>query len=149
MKKLSALSVYLLTLPGLTRDQMTAFIDQGKLSLIGKDRGQGFEIGRFRYDAVISIDRCPAELAELLLSFLVVWIGENDTERDEMGLVDPDVDISFSDDTTVDVEISVEFDEALVIVPDPVGSIAFKGEMWRVGEVEVDVAEGLVGLEAV
>lgn len=149
MRKLSALSVYLLALPGIIRDQMTAFVDQGKLSLIGKDLGEGFEIGRFRYDAVISIDRCPAELAELLLSFLVVWLGENDKERDEMGLVDPDVDISFSDDNTVDVEISVEFDEALVIVPDPEGPVSFKGQMWRVDDAGIDVAENLAGMETV
>ena len=149
MKKLSALSVYLLTLPGITRDQMTSFADQGKLSLTGKDLGTGFEIGRFRYDAVISMERCPSTIAELLLTFLAAWIGENDSDRDSLGLADPDVDVSLSDDNAVDVEISVEFDEALVIVPDLEGPVAFNGQMWRVADAVVNVAEHVAGLEAV
>ncbi|WP_300674099.1 phage tail protein [Desulfoluna sp.] len=149
MKKLSALAAHLLALPGITRDQMTAFADQGKLSLTGKDLGHGLEVGRFRYDAVISIDRCPSSIAELLLSFLVVWLAKNDVERFVQGLADPDVDVSLSDDNTVDVEISVEFDEALVIVPDPEGPLAFEGAQWRVDDAGINVAESLAGLEAV
>lgn len=149
MKKLSSLSAHLLTLPGITRDQMEAFADQGKLSLTGKDLGTGLELGRFRYDAVISIDRCPSSIAELLLSFLVVWLAMHDVERFELDLADPDVDVSLSDDNTVDVEISVEFDESLVIVPDPEGPLAFKGQQWRVDDAGVNVAENLAGLEAV
>ena len=149
MKKLSGLAAHLLTLPGITRDQMEAFADQGKLSLTGKDLGHGLEVGRFRYDAVISIERCPGSIAELLLSCIVVWLNKYDAERFDLDLPDPDVDVSLSDEQTVDVEIGVEFDEPLVIVPDPEGPLAFEGAQWRVGDAGINVAENLAGLEAV
>jgi hypothetical protein len=149
MKKLSALATHLVTLPGITRDQMEAYADLGKLIPVGRDLGHGIEVGRFRYDAVISIERCPASLAEVLLSSLLVWLALHDPEREALGLTDADVDVSLSDEQTVNVEISIEFDEALIIVPDPKGLIAYEGQMWRVDDAGFNVAENLAGLEAV
>lgn len=146
MKKLSALTAHLVALPGITRDQMEAFADQGKLIPTGRDLGNGLEVGRFRYDAVISMERCPSVLAEQLLSTLLIWLAVNDPDRDLMGLADPEVDVSLSDEQAVDVQISVEFDEALTIVPDPDGPVAYDGRMWRVADVVPDVAASLAGL---
>jgi len=149
MKQLSALATYILTLPGITRDQVEAFTDRGKLNPIGKDLGHGLQVGRFRYDAVISIDNCPADSAELLLSGLIIWLSVNDPERESLELSEPDVDVTPLGEQTVFVEISVEFDEALVIVPDPEGPIEYDGRKWRVDDAGVNVAENLAGLEAV
>jgi hypothetical protein len=147
MKKLTGLARHLESLPGIARDQMEAFADLGKLKPTGKDLGKGLEIGRFRYDAVISIERCPAELATLLLSVLLIWLAENDPDRDLLELEDPDVDVTLEDEQTVSVQISVEFDETLTIVPAPDGPITWNGEQWRVDEVPVDMAENLEKLE--
>jgi len=149
MKQLSALAAHIEALPGITRDQMEAYADLGKLIPTGKDLGHGIEVGRFRYDAVISIDRCPATLAETLLSSLLVWLALNDPERDTKGLSEADVDVTLSDEQTVGVEISVEFDEALTIVPGPDGAIVYDGKNWRVDDAGFNVAENLAGLEAV
>jgi len=147
MKKFSALSKKLLSLPGVARDNMDSFIDLGKLNPTGRDRGTGFEIGRFKYDAVISIERFPAKLAEMLLSVLLIWISENDPERDELGLSEPDIDITPEDEGSVTVEISIEFDEALTIIRDSSGSIEYDGALWSVGDIEINVAENLYGIE--
>ncbi|SCY46057.1 phage tail protein [Desulfoluna spongiiphila] len=149
MKKLSALTSHMLTLSGITRDQVEAFTDQGRLISDGKDLGYGLQVGRFKYDAVISIDRCRAEIAEQLLSSLLIWLDANDPERDVLELAEPDVDVTPLDDQTVGVEIVVAFDEPLVIVPDPEGPLAYEGEQWRVGDAGVTVAETLAGIETV
>lgn len=147
MQKLSGLAKHLESLPGISRDRMEAFADLGKLCPTGKDLGHGLEIGRFRYDAVISIERCPAALATLLLSVLLIWLAENDPDRDLLGLGDADVDVTLEDEQTVFVQITVEFDESLSIVKDPAGPITWEGEQWRVDDVPVDVAETLDKLE--
>lgn len=147
MRKLSDLAKHIEALPGIARDQMEAFADLGKLCPSGKDLGKGLEIGRFKYDAVISIERCPATLATLLLSVLLIWLAVNDPDRDLLELGDPDIDVTLEDEQTVSVQISVEFDESLSIVEDPEGPITWDGKQWRVDEVPVDVAQTLDKLE--
>ncbi len=143
MKLLSALARHLEALPGISRDRMDAFADLGKLVPTGEDLGEGFEIGRFKYDAVIEIDRCPAAIAPLLLAYLIVWLAETDPDRDERGLEDPDVDVTLEDEQTVHVQITVEFNEALTIVPDAEGQISWDGQTWSVEDVPVNVATTL------
>jgi len=140
MKLLSALAQYIETLPGITRDQIDAFADLGTLAPTGVDLGHGFEVGRFKYDAVIDIDRCPAQVASLLLAGLVVWLSENDPGRDERELDDPDIDVTLGDDQTVFVQITVEFNESVEIVEDDEGLIAWDGRTWTVADVPIYVA---------
>ena len=148
MKLLPALTSHLLTLPGVGRDQMESYADQGKLIPEGLDLGHGLQVGRFRYEAVISIDNCPASSADLLLATLSIWLGVYDPEREDKGLGEPDVDVSLLDDQTVFVELSVSFDEPIVVVPDPNGPLEYDGRKWRVDDAPVYVAENLAGVEA-
>jgi len=147
MQKLNSLAQHLESLPGIARDQMEAFADLGKLCPCCKDLGNGLEIGRFKYDAVISIERCPGTLASLLLAVLLVWLAENDPDRDLLNLEDPDIDVTLEDEQTVFVQISVKFDEALSIVPDPNGLITWDDKQWRIDDVPVDLAQNLDRLE--
>lgn len=147
MRLLSALSRHLEALPGISRDRMEAFADLGKLTATGQDLGKGFEIGQFRYDAVIDIHRCPAKIASLLLAFLLVWLAENDPDRERNGLDAPEVDVTIEDEQTVFVQITVEFKESIFIVQDEDGPISWSGEQWRVDDVPIDVAESLESME--
>ncbi|MGB3224541.1 MAG: phage tail protein [Desulforhopalus sp.] len=147
MEKLSLLAKHIESLPGITRDQMEAFADLGKLIPTGKDLGHGLEIGRFKYDAVISIERCPAVIASLLLSSLLIWLDTNDPNRDRYNLADPDIDITIEDEQTVFVQITIEFAEGLAIVEDPNGPLLYSGTRWKVASVGIDVAESLDSLE--
>ncbi|MCF8093694.1 MAG: phage tail protein [Desulfotignum sp.] len=147
MQKLSALSAHIAALPGIARDNMESFADLGKLVPTGKDLGNGLEIGRFRYDAVIGIEQCPAALASLLLSSVMVWLAANDPDRDLLGLTDPEVDVTIYDEQHVFVQLNVEFDEALSLVPDPAGDILWDEQRWRVSDIGIDVAETLEKLD--
>ena len=147
MKLLSALSKHLESLPGISRDRMEAFADLGRLTATGQDLGKGFEIGRFKYDAVIDIHRCPAKIASLLLAFLLVWLTEHDPDRERNGLDAPEVDVTLEDEQTVFVQITVEFKESIYIVQDEDGPISWNGENWRVDDVPIDVAQSLASME--
>ncbi len=148
MKLLQGLSKHIRSLPGIGRDQMQSFVDLGKLNPSGKDLGHGLEVGRFRYDAVIDIERCPARIAPLLLAGVMVWLGENDPDREELELDDPDVDVTLEGEQHVFVQITVVFDEALTIIEDPDGLISYDDKTWTVADVPVDVAEELDKLES-
>jgi len=106
---------------------MESFADLGRLTTTGQDLGKGFEIDRFKYDAVIDIHRCPAKVASLLLATLLVWLAENDPDRETNGLDAPEVDVTIEDEQTVFVQITVEFKESIYIVQDPEGPISWNG----------------------
>ncbi|HEX9701324.1 MAG TPA: phage tail protein [Rhodospirillales bacterium] len=146
MRKLAALAKYLQQVTGLHRERFTAFADQGTLIPTGRDLGNGIEIGIFKYDAVIQIERYPGD-AYHLLAVVSAWLADNDATRDDDGLADPDVDIGLNDDRTADVDLSVEFEERIQIVPQDGGPIAFDGRDWAVVDVPVDFAESVDGMD--
>lgn len=142
MRKLQALTAHLMTVTGLPRENFQAFADRGELSPDGEDLGHGISLGYFRYDAVISIERFPGSGFELL-AVVSAWLADHDPDRDRAGLAESEVNVDLNDDTTADVEIAVEFEERLEIVPDDGGPIEFDGRRWRVADVPVNVAEAL------
>ena len=146
MRMLQALATYLQEKTGLPREKFTAFADQGELLLSGRDLGLGIEIGRVRYDAVIQIDGYPGD-GVLLLAVIMAWLSDNDADRDGLGLRDPEIDVTLNPDGSADVDLAVEFLEAVEIVPDEGGQIEHAGRTWRVQTVPVDVAEDLENFE--
>ncbi|SHJ71998.1 phage tail protein (plasmid) [Halodesulfovibrio aestuarii] len=146
MRKLQQLTAYLEEHAGLDREQVQSFADRGELYPTGSDLGHGVELGRFKYDALIQIENYSGD-ADVLLLLILAWISEHDTNRDEDGLADPETDISLNDQDTADIDIAVEFEEGLQIVPDENGPIPFDGRQWRVSDVPIDVAEELENLE--
>jgi hypothetical protein len=145
MKKLRALTTALLD-AGAADATVHSFADQGTLLPTGRDLGHGIEVGIFKYDGVIQIESYPDD-AYLLLAFVTAWLQDNDPERERQGLAEPDVDISPNDDRSADVELAVEFEEALQLVPYADGPITFDGRRWRVADVPIDVAEELANME--
>lgn len=146
MRKLQQLTAYLEEHAGLKREQVQSFADRGELIPTGSDLGHGVELGRFKYDALIQIENYSGD-ADVLLLLILAWVSERDTDRDEDGLADPEMDVSVNDHSSADIDIAIEFEEGLQIVPDDNGPIPYNGRKWRVAEVPIDVAEELESLE--
>lgn len=146
MRKLQALTAFLLQATKLHREAVDPFVDSGDLTPSGKDLGHGFEVARFRYDAKINIYGYPGD-GHLLLGLVMAWLVEADTEREQQGLSDPKVEVSILDARSADVEIAVEFDEGIELVADPAGRIPYQGRMWSVTDVPVDVAEAVDNMD--
>ncbi|MBI9080278.1 MAG: phage tail protein [Pseudodesulfovibrio sp.] len=145
MRKLQALTKALKD-AGVSDDTIYSFADQGVLTPTGKDLGHGFEVGFFKYDAVIQVESYEDD-AYSLLAFITTWLQMNDPDREDQGLADPNIDISLNDNSTADVELAVEFEESLQIVPDESGPIMYDGQQYKVADVPIDVAEGLDNME--
>lgn len=142
MKKLKALTKALQD-AGVFKDSDHSAVDQGAYIPTGKNLGHGVEIARLKYDALIQMENVRDCDATSLLAFIPAWIMDHDPDRDRQGLADPDIDVSLNGDGTADVELTVEFDEGLEIVPDDSGPIPYEGQQWSVSTVPVYVAEKL------
>lgn len=146
MKQLQKLSKFLLSISGVAREQLQGFADSGDLILTGKDLGNCMELGRLKYDAVFWIERFHGD-ANLLLAHVTAWLEQNDPERQDLNLPDPEVDVSLLDRHTANVEFSIHFEESLIIVPDPDGPISYNGRSWKLDDIDIDVAEELADMD--
>lgn len=143
MRMLQALTRHLIERAGLRRERMGSFVDEGELDLLaGEDLGHGVTLGRMKYTGTISIENFRGD-AHLLSLIVMGWLNDNDPNREMNGCSQPEMDVEDNFDESFEVQIAVQFDEPLQMVPDPDGPITFNGQNWRVAEVPIDVAEDL------
>lgn len=152
MKKLMALSKYLLELTGLEREKFHSWADIGHPEPTGRHLGvvkgeldpgkqlEQLEIAVWQYDAHISIERYPGD-GSLLVAAVMSWLQDCDGEREYQALGDPQIDISLNDYTTSDVDITIGFEERLVAIEDENGPLVFQGKKWSLAEPELVPAE--------
>ncbi|EPR43132.1 P2 phage tail completion R family protein [Desulfovibrio sp. X2] len=154
MRKIAALVAHLEAATGIKREQIHAYADKGNLSPSGRHLGFGgpdgtieqIEIGVWKYDAVIQIERYAGD-GPALLAIILGWLEDNDADRE--GLLDPEVDVELNDNLTCDFELACEFEEFISVVADEAGPgpIAFNGKRWRVAEPDITAADSLAGME--
>ncbi|WP_027721213.1 phage tail protein [Maridesulfovibrio zosterae] len=146
MKLFKNFSEFLLNVSGVQPEQLEGCTDSGELEFSGKDLGNCMEIGRFRYEGVFTVVNFQGDI-NLLLSQIIAWLDDNDTERSNLNLPDPELVISLLENDSVKVELSVFFEEPLIVVPDVGGPIIWNGRKWAVSELDVDIATELVGMK--
>lgn len=161
MQKLQALVEYILSSTGVPREQVHAFADQGVIQPTGKHLGlvrseigteqtpprEQLQIGIWQYEGVIQVERYAGSGMELL-ALVVGWVADNDIDRSTQDRKDPTVDIDINDAITSDIEISVEFEEPLVIIENPKGNITFRGKLWSVHTAVIVEAQSIVNMVA-
>ena len=156
MRKLTALVDHLLAVSGLAREQCTAFADEGTLLPTGRHLGfvldeegtrwEQLETGVWAYEGVIQLERYPFD-GPTLLSHVLGWLADHDAERQQQDVKDPKVTVHINDAHTCDVEIAVEFEEALTAVEDAQGPIHYRGRRWRLSAPDSTPAEKLAGMD--
>ena len=139
------LAQYLLdNLKGLVKsNDIDAWQEEGELMLNPSDLGNGFQVAKWKYKAVISIEKFPHRKTNPynLLALLACYLVEHGEERDTYELKDPTIDIDVQSKDSSEIEITAWLIDEIEIVPDPSGSIVFMGERYRVDMVPVDIAE--------
>jgi len=149
MHKITALVAHLKEVTRLPREQITAFADKGNLAPTGRHLGEGengeqIEIGIWKYDAVIQLERYAGD-GQTLLAVILGWLADNDDDRN--GLADPELDVEINDAKTCDVDIACEFEERITVIEDASGPIVFNGKHWRIAEPNITEAEAVAGME--
>lgn len=137
--KMQALADFLKAQNLFAAENFDYYMENGTSEVTSKRLGKGFEISRFRYDAIFSVERYVGD-ADLFLVLINIWLMEHDTNRDQLELDSPKVDVTPLDDSSVDLEVSITFDESITIVPDDAGPILFKGARYSVAPAEIIAA---------
>lgn len=151
MRKFTALTEHLITFTGLPRENFRAWADLGHPEPTGRHlgvlMGENDEPGReqvevciWKYDGVIQIERFPGN-GTLFVAEVMAWLQDNDREREQTALEPPEINVEGNDAFTSDIDISVTFEERLVILEDPDGPISFNGKKWSLAEPEIVPAE--------
>ncbi|WP_299580913.1 phage tail protein [uncultured Microbulbifer sp.] len=137
LHKLRTITRFLLNANLVSSEQLDSWMEDGKLETTSKNLGNGICICRLRYDAVISIERF-SQPAELLFALVTAWVQDQDAERNNQNLPDPEIDIDVINDRKADVEIRIAFYEDINLVPDDNGVIPYNGSQWSIAAVPVD-----------
>ena len=143
MKKLQALTRYLIERRLVMPEQLDSWANQISLELIWKPDVKGLHFADMRYSAAIVLERFADEPGRLM-ALLGSWLESHDRDRD--GLPALTFAIDMLDNDLVDVEITVEFVEPQYLAEDPDGEIEAFGQTWSFIPFDLWIAEeGEVG----
>jgi len=142
MVKLQQITAFIIGLDLVAAENIDAWVENPKIVPRGKSMGDGgIVLYTQTYNAVIFIERFPHKThpAELLFGQVCAWLIENEGDRDDIATPDTDVDIL--DAETADIEITISFEEDVLAVPDPAGTIVLAGINYRLADVVIDYAD--------
>ena len=140
VQKLSALTAYMCEQNLVDENQITSWMENGKLMPASKKTGESYLICRYQYDAIFSIEGFVGN-STLLIALISIWLTDNDPTRADDELPAPDMDVDIIDRDSADVEIGIRFREDIYIVANDNGPIVFNGERWELGYVSASVAD--------
>lgn len=146
MKLFQSFSKFLLEVSGVKREQLECFADNCQLEPSGKDLGNCMELGQLLYNGVFEIEHYHGS-ASLLQAHILSWLEDNDPYRFQVELSDPVMEITLVDRRTVNIDISIPFEESLIVRLDEHGPINWNGEKWSVTDLDIDVAEELEDMD--
>lgn len=137
MLKLQSLTQSLIGQKLFNPEQMDSWAEEGELIPARKDTDNGMMIGRWRYQGVISIERYSKDAGQLMAAVLA-WLT---TDDDRDGLSNPTLDPEPADDGTFYVDVTVQLQETIHLVPDENGPYFIDGQHWGLGDFDLWVAE--------
>lgn len=138
MKKLKALTSYLLARNLVMPEQLDSWASQVNQDLIWKPDLKGMHFADMRYSAVVVFERFADEPGRLM-ALLAGWLQTYDPDRDD--LPNPAFAIDILDNDLADVEITLEFVESLYLAEDPDGEIEAFDKTWSFIPFDLWVAE--------
>lgn len=143
MKKLQALTRYLIERRLVMPEQLDSWANQISLELIWKPDVKGLHFADMRYSAAIVLERFADEPGRLM-ALLGSWLENHDRDRD--GLPSMTFAIDMLDSDLADVEVTVEFVEPQYLAEDPAGEIEAFDQTWAFVPFDLWIAEeGEVG----
>ncbi len=146
MQQFQAFSEFLLQISGVKREQLECFADNCKLIPSGRDLGNCTELGLLKYDAVFEVTHYKGD-ASLFLAHVLSWLENNDPYRFQADLPDPEVEVTPVDRESVDLDLSITFEESLIVSPAEDGPILWNEKKWKITDLDVDVAEELGSMD--
>jgi len=140
MKKLQALTAYLLDRQLVPPEQLQSWVEQMDTDLIWKETARGLHMGDMSYRAVFDLERFTGSPPRLM-ALIGTWLEANDPDREDLPapafVIEP-VDV---DNELFDVEITLPFVEPQYLAEDDNGEFEAFGKTWAFVPYDLWVAE--------
>lgn len=129
--------------PVIKANDIDAWQERGTLMINGEDLGEGYLVAKWKYSAVIAIEKFPHRRIDpyTLLAMVAAYLIDNGWERERYGLDDPEIDIDADSKDSTTVLIEVQLLDDIELIRDDTGPVLFDGQRYRVSTVPVNVAE--------
>ncbi len=148
-RKLQEITEYLTGLDFVPRENIDAWVDICHIIPEIMNMGQYMELCHLHHKCTILIERYTGD-SRLITAWISAWLQDHDPDRSGARMPDPDIDVEALDasGTQWDVDISIEFVEPVMVIPDNEGNITWNNQQWSlIDEPVIDVAESVQEVE--
>lgn len=140
MRKIQALTAYLLDRQLVQPEQLESWVEQMDSELIWKETERGLHMGDMTYRAIFDLERFNGSPSRLL-ALVGTWLEANDPDREDLPapafVIEP-IDL---DNDLFDVELTLQFVEPQYLAEDDEGEFQAFGKTWAFVPYDLWVAE--------
>lgn len=140
MRKIQALTAYLLDRQLVLPEQLQSWVEQMDSELIWKETERGLHMGDMTYRAIFDLERFTGSPSRLL-ALVGTWLEANDPDREDLPapafVIEP-IDL---DNELFDVELTLQFVEPQYLAEDDDGEFQAFGKTWAFVPYDLWVAE--------
>lgn len=140
MKKIQALTAYLLERQLVPPEQLESWVEQMDSELIWKETERGLHMADMTYRAIFDLERFTGSPSRLL-ALVGTWLEANDPDREDLPapafVIEP-IDL---DNDLFDVELTLQFVEPQYLAEDDDGEFHAFGKTWAFVPYDLWVAE--------
>lgn len=140
MRKIQALTAYLLDRQLVQPEQLESWVEQMDSELIWKETERGLYMGDMTYRAVFDLERFSGSPSRLL-ALVGTWLEANDPDRVDLPapafVIEP-IDLG---NELFDVELTLQFAEPQYLAEDDDGEFQAFGKTWAFVPYDLWIAE--------
>lgn len=140
MRKIQALTAYLLDRQLVLPEQLQSWVEQMDSDLIWKETERGLHMGDMTYRAIFDLERFNGSPSRLL-ALVGTWLEANDPDREDLPapafVIEP-IDL---DNELFDVELTLQFVEPQYLAEDDDGEFQAFGKTWAFVPYDLWIAE--------
>lgn len=140
MRKIQALTAYLLDRQLVLPEQLQSWVEQMDSELIWKETERGLHMGDMTYRAIFDLERFNGSPSRLL-ALVGTWLEANDPDREDLPapafVIEP-IDL---DNELFDVELTLQFVEPQYLAEDDDGEFQAFGKTWAFVPYDLWIAE--------
>ena len=140
MRKIQALTAYLLDRQLVLPEQLESWVEQMDSELIWKETERGLHMGDMTYRAIFDLERFTGSPSRLL-ALVGTWLEANDPDREDLPapafVIEP-IDL---DNDLFDVELTLQFLEPQYLAEDDDGEFQAFGKTWAFVPYDLWIAE--------
>lgn len=124
-------------------DRLDNFVTDAVIEPVNAETDNGWHVCTLDYTANYSCERLPSKFdARLLVLLVSLFLTDNDSNRQDRELPNPEIQIDDVGEGHVSITISIDFSEDIYLDEDESGTLNIDGKKYALGEAEFVAATG-------